>query len=87
MQKLNLLITNNITGQEFYDTENFQYPDPPNLPWGNVGNFSNGIWTSIGPYNGWFNMTRDLIHLRRNLDGLFSFLILINYYEEYFLFN
>jgi 1,4-alpha-glucan branching enzyme len=50
-----------------------------------VGNFSNGIWTSKGPFNGLFNLTRDLIAVRLNRGGYTSALQTVNiniYYQS-----
>lgn len=57
-------------GQEFLDTENFVFGDVPDFPWSNVGNFKNGTWVEIGPWNGIFNLTQTLISLRLNKNGI-----------------
>jgi len=72
-------------GQEFLDHQNFVFGNVPNLDWSQVGNFSNGVWTSLGPFNGIFNLTRDLISLRLNKAGYSAALQTVNinvYYQS-----
>eukprot|EP00002_Diphylleia_rotans_P004389 TRINITY_DN1321_c0_g1_i1.p1 TRINITY_DN1321_c0_g1~~TRINITY_DN1321_c0_g1_i1.p1 ORF type:complete len:892 (-),score=149.08 TRINITY_DN1321_c0_g1_i1:106-2781(-) len=61
-------------GQEFLASENFSFDNTPDLNWTKVGDFhydstGRGVWSTVGPYQGLFYLTRDLIRLRRNLDG------------------